>query len=303
MKALVTGAGGFVASHLCEHLLERGHEVKAMTHYGVGNIAHLEGRLEVVRCDIRFPDECMEAAEGVDAVAHLAALIHVDRSRGYPQLFWETNVGGTANMLEAARRHDALFLQMSTCEIIGNIPTGKADESYPFKQPRSPYAASKFAAEAYCHSYHATYGMGRIARCFNITGPRQKTGVKGAVVPTWMDRVLGGEPPLIYGSGLQIRDYTDVRDIARGLVLMLKSDVARGELVHLCSGVERTMKSIAFEVVEACDSSLVPVHVEGRPGELMRSVGDNGKALRFLGWRPQIPFETTLRDMVRARVN
>ena len=270
-----------------------------MVHYGTKNIDHLKGKLEVVRGDIRFPDECMEAAKGVDAVAHLAALIHVDRSRRYPRLFWETNVGGTMNMLEAARRRDTVFLYMSSCEALGNIPQGKADEEYPFKQPQSPYAASKYAAEAYCHAYYATYGFSRIARCFNITGPRQKSGVKGAVVPTWINRVLDGEPPLIYGSGLQIRDYTDVRDVVRGLALMLESD-AKGELIHFCSGRELTIKDIAMKIVEGCNSNLLPIHVDKRLGELLRSVGDNRKALRLLGWRPVIPFEETLRDMIKV---
>ena len=298
MRVLVTGAAGFIASHLCEWLLERGHEVRALVHYGEANIEHLNGIIDVVKGDIRFPDECKEAAKGVEAIAHLAALIHVDRSRRYPQLFWETNVGGTMNMLEAARLNDAAFMQMSTCEIIGNIPTGRADEEYPFKQPRSPYAASKYAAEAYCHAYHATYGLGRIARCFNITGPRQKSGGKGAVVPTWINRVLGGEPPLIYGSGLQTRDYTDVRDIVRGLTLMLESSESKGELIHFCSGLELTIKDVALKIVEKCGSDLSPVHVDGRPGELIRSVGDNKKALRLLGWQPTISFEETLRDMI-----
>lgn len=270
-----------------------------MVHYGTDKIDHLKGRIEIVKCDVRFPDECKEAVDGVEAVAHLAALIHVDRSRTYPRMFWDTNVGGTMNMLEAARKHSLRFLQMSTCEIIGHIPEGKADEEYPFKTPRSPYAASKHSAESYCGAYQATYGMDvRIARCFNITGPRQKIGAKGAVIPTWISRVLAGEPPLIYGSGLQTRDYTDVRDIARGLVLMLESDGAEGELMHLCSGVERTMRGIAVKVIEACDSDLSPIHVEERPGELVRSVGDNRKAVRVLGWKPEISFEDTLRDIV-----
>ncbi len=268
-----------------------------MVHYDTANIDHLKGRIEVVRGDIRFPDECKGVAEGVDAIAHLAALIHVDHSRKYPQIFWKTNVGGTMNMLEAARHEDASFLYMSSCEILGHIPMGKANEEYAFKQPRSPYAASKHAAESYCHAYHATYGVGAIARGFNITGPRQKRGGKGAAIPTWIERVLNGKPPLIYGSGLQIRDYTDVRDIASGLVLILEAN-PKGELFHLCSGVERSMVDIAWKVVKACDSSLEPIHVEGRPGELMRSVGDNSKAKRVLGWTPEIGFEKTLADMV-----
>lgn len=299
MKVLVSGAGGFLGSTLCEELLRRGNEVRAMTHYGTGNIEHLKGSIEVIRGDVRFPDECREAVKGVEAVAHLAALIHVDRSRHYPRLFWETNVLGTMNVLEACRAEDARMIQMSTCEILGNIPHGKADEEYPFKQPRSPYAASKHVAEAYCHAYHATYGLPvTVLRGFNICGPRQKKGGKGAVIPIFADRVLKGLPPQIYGSGEQTRDYTDARDIARGIAEALCKEGLGGELIHLCSGLERSINIVAREVITACESELKPIHVEVRPGELMRSVGDNTKAGRLLGWKPRIPFERSVRDTV-----
>lgn len=274
-----------------------------MVHYGLGNIVHIKDEVEIVRADIRFSGECMEATDGVDAVAHLAALIHVDRSRRYPQLFWETNVGGTMNMLEAARHHDTKFLQMSTCEMIGHIPEGKAEEKYPFKQPRSPYASSKFAAEAYCHSYRSTYDMDlNIARCFNVFGPRQKAGSKGAVISTFVTRALHGEPLLIYGSGEQTRDYTDVRDIARGLSLLLRTNL-RGELIHFCSGVERSIKNIAWIITKSVPNSPDPVHIEGRPGELVRSVGDNTKAARALGWHPEISFGKTIKDVIKYITN
>jgi len=297
MKILVTGAG-FIGSHVCEELLNRGHEVTAMVHYNVDKVKHLEDKIKTVRGDIRFIDECSEAVAGMDAVIHLAALIHVDRSRSYPRMFWETNVLGTMNMLEACREADASFTHMSTCEVLGNILEGKADENYPAKHPRSPYAASKYAAEAYCRAYQLTYDMDiKIARGFNITGPRQKRGAKGAVIPIFMDQTLQEKPIYIYGGGQQTRDYTDARDIARGLAMITEHKGLSGELIHLCNGVDYTINHIAELVLEVCDSNIEPIHVDGRPGELMRSIGDNSKAKNVLGWEPLIPLKQTIRDI------
>lgn len=298
MNVLVTGANGSLGNYLCEELVARGHTVRAMTHYNTHNLARLRDRLEIVKADIRFQDECNEATADCDCIIHLAACIHIDRSRYYPQLFYETNVRGTMNLLEAARRHDCRMVYMSTCEIIGNIPEGKADEEYPFKQPRSPYAASKYAAEAYCHSYHATYDLPvNIVRGFNLCGPRQKIGSKGALIPTFVDLALKGQPPTIYGDGQQIRDYTDVRDIVKGLRLLAES-THQGELFHLCSGIETTVNTIADLIIELTGSNLTPVHGSARPGELLRSVGDNAKAQKLLGWTPEIPLRQTVQDVV-----
>jgi UDP-glucose 4-epimerase len=202
------------------------------------------------------------------------------------------------NILEAARREDAAVVHMSSCEVLGNIPEGKASEDWPVKQPRSPYASSKYAAEAYAYSYKITYGMRiNIARGFNLSGPRQRKGEKGAVIPIFVDKVLHDQPPLIYGDGSQIRDYIDVRDLVRGLRALMDSDLD-GELVHFCSGEPVSVNDLAELVVEASGKNLRPVHVEGRPGELQRSVGDYSKAERMLDWSPTIPLKDTIRDIM-----
>lgn len=300
MRFLVTGAAGLIGSHLCEELLRRGCEVTAMVHYNIDNIAHLKNRIRLVRADIRFIDECLEAVKGVDAVINLAAAINVDRSRSYPRLFWETNVLGVMNVLEACRTEEARLTHMTTCEVLGHIPHGKADENYPVKKPCSPYAASKYAAEAYCHAYISTYDLPvNIIRGFNICGPRQKKGHKGALIPIFVDKVLNGESPRIYGDGKQTRDYTDVRDMVRGIAEAASRTDLQGELIQLCSGVERSVNQIAKDIIHVSGSNLTPIHVESRPGELRRSVGDNSKAKTVLGWTPRIPFKTTIEDIIR----
>lgn len=298
MKVLVTGANGNLGNYLCEELLSRGHDVKAMTHYNTHNLQRLKDKIEIIKSDIRFQDECFEASAGCDLIFHLAACIHVDRSRFHPRLFYETNVGGTMNMLESARKNDARIVHMSTCEILGNILEGKADESFPFKQPRSPYASSKYAAESYCYAYHQTYDMPvNVARGFNLCGPRQKIGAKGALIPIMVNKVLSGESPKIFGDGLQTRDYTDVRDTVKGLALLGESNY-KGELFHFCSGIEISVNHVVETVLRLLDSPLKITHVEARPGELLKSVGDYSKAKKLLGWEPEICFEKMVNDVI-----
>jgi len=300
-KALITGANGSVASYLCEELLEHGVEVRAMTHYGDKNIAHLRDQLEIVKADIRFSDECRDAVRGCDQIYNIAALIHVDHSRRVPELYYETNVRGTMNMLEAARAEGADLLHMSSCECLGDTSmVSKADETHPYRYPMSPYAASKAASEGYCFAWNYTYDMGvNVARGFNLTGPRQRKGEKGAVIPIFVDRVLRGVAPRIYGDGLQVRDYIDVRDLVRGLRLYMDSGL-RGELIHFCSGIPTTIKDLALLIIEMAGVDMVPEYVEARPGELRYSLGDNLKAREMLGWAPSISLRDTIRDQINT---
>jgi len=299
MRALVTGANGNIGSYLCEELLRCGYDVRAMTHYGDNNIAHLKDKLEIVRADIRYADEARDAVRGCKQIYNLAALIHVDHSRRVPELYYEANVRGTMNMLEAARAEGADFLQMSSCEIIGDTSeVEKADESYMGREPRSPYAASKMAAESYCWSWLHTYNTRvNVARGFNLTGPRQRRGEKGAVIPIFVDKVMRGQPPRIYGDGRQVRDYIDVRDLVQGLRMFMGSNL-RGELIHFCSGEPTSIKCLVEMVIGEAGADLEPEYVEARPGELRWSVGCNDKARRVLNWAPETPLRQTIRDLI-----
>ena len=284
---------------MCEELLNRGHTVRAMVHYNTDNIDRLKDKLEIRKGDVRFIDECYEATKNCDAVIHLAACINVDRSRFHPRLFYETNVGGTMNILEASRKYDCKTILMSTCEILGNIPLGKANEDYPFKQPRSPYASSKYAAEAYCFAYHQTYGLQvNIARGFNLCGPRQKVGYKGALIPIFVHKFLNNESPVIFGDGKQSRDYTDVRDNVKGLANIIESKY-KCELFHVCSAKETSITEIALMIKELTNSNKEILYGKSRPGEIQRSVGDNTKIKKYLGWEPEISLQKTIQDVIR----
>jgi UDP-glucose 4-epimerase len=298
MRILVTGANGNLGNYLCEELLSRGHSVRAMTHYNSHNLTRLKKDLEIVKADIRFADECFESSKDCDSIIHLAACINVDRSRFHPRLFYETNVQGTMNMLEASRINDCTMVYMSTCEVLGNIPIGKASEEYSFKQPCSPYASSKYAAESYCYAYYSTYGLQvNVARGFNLCGPRQKRGSKGAVIPIFVNQILSGNPPIIFGDGKQTRDYVDVRDNVKGLSLLAESNF-KGELFHLCSGKETSVNEISSTIIGQLGSKLKPIYRDARPGELRRSVGDNAKIKSLLDWEPTISFDSMVSDVI-----
>lgn len=259
--------------------------------------------VELIKGNICDLDICKKAVDGCEIVSHLAALISVDHSIKQPRPFWEVNVGGTFNMLEAAASAEIdRFHYMSSCEIYGNIPAPtNADENYPICIPRSPYAASKYAAESYCQAYHATYGFPVvIIRPFNVFGPRQNPGARGAVIAKFITGVINGEPPLIFGDGKQSRDWTFVGNIVEGVFRALVSKKSIGETINLCNGIGRSVKEVAFKIIDLCGKKgkVDAKYIQARPGELFRSVGDYSKAKKILNWQPKIGFEEGLKRTI-----
>jgi dTDP-glucose 4,6-dehydratase len=303
MKILITGGCGFIGSHLVEKVLSAGYDVRV---FGLvcplENVEHLvkENRIEFVRGDVTDPAVCTKVVKGCDVVSHLAALTSVDQTLYDPKPFWEVNVKGTFNLLDAAREEGIeRFHLHSTCQMLGDIEFPyKADENWPIHMPMSPYAVSKFSSEAYCRSYYLTYDNPIvITRGFNVFGPRQKAGRLGAVIPNFFATVLNNKPPVITGQGEQSRDYTYVEDIAEGIFRCLTSDKVIGETINLCSGIDQKVRDIAHMIIDCCGKSneLKPQYVSPKPGEIMRSVGDNSKAKKLLNWEPKVTFEDGIR--------
>jgi dTDP-glucose 4,6-dehydratase len=303
MKILISGGCGFIGSHLVEKVLSTGYDVRV---FGLTcpleNVKHLvkENKIEFVRGDITDPAVCRKVVRGCDVISHLAALASVDQSIHDPKPFWEVNVKGTFNLLYAAREERVQRFHLhSTCQMLGHIKSPhKADENWPVYMPMSPYAASKLAAEAYCRSYYLTYDYPIvITRGFNVFGPRQKAGRVGAVIPNIFARVLNDKPPVITGEGEQSRDYTYVEDIAEGISRCLTSDKVVGGTINLCSGIGQKVRDIAHMIIDCCAKSneLKPQYVSPKPGEIMRSVGDNSKAKKLLNWEPKVTFEDGIR--------
>jgi UDP-glucose 4-epimerase len=219
MRMMITGGAGFIGSHLCDKYVKDGHTVLCLDNFINGNLMNIRHLLsyrnfKLINGDIRDFDLLEKITRDVDAIIHLAAQIHVDRSIIEPRLTYETNVLGTQNILEVSRMCDVRkVIHASTSEVYGSAQYSPMDEKHPLSAPH-PYGASKIAADRMCHAYVQTYGMNIcIMRPFNIYGPRQKDSGYGGAISLFTKRVLSNLPPIIYGDGQQTRDYTYVEDI------------------------------------------------------------------------------------------
>ena len=293
VKILLTGGSGFLGSHIVEPLLDLGQEVVVFDRICPGKIEHRLEEIEFVHGDVKCFEDCVRAVRDVNAVIHLAALINVDHSIKDPLEFYEVNTRGTMNLLEAARHEPVLdrFVYMSTAEVYGtsDAPLKETD----LCDARSPYAASKFAAERYCLSYYYTYGLPEttIIRGFNIYGPRQAYGPKGAVIAIFTNLALMEKSLMIYGDGTQSRDYIYVEDVASGVIKAMLTRGLGGEIINLASGKTVSINQIAELVLRRVGSTGLIEHTEARPGEVHKNCGDPSKAERILGWKPIVDFD------------
>lgn len=307
-RALVTGAGGFIGSHLVERLLDDGWRVRALVHYHsspewgwLEPLRHLapEG-LEVVRGDITDPVQMRELAAGQEVVFHLAALISVAYSLRAPRAVFGTNILGTANMAEAARDQGVRRLVlMSSSEVYGSALRVPMDESHPL-QAQSPYAASKIGAEKVVESYVRAFGLSAVTvRAFNTYGPRQSTR---AIVPTIITQALQRRT-LELGALHPVRDLNYVEDTVGGLVAAGGAgEHASGATVNLGRGEGVSIGELVELVGEVLGTSLEvrtdPERVRPPSSEVDRLVCDNGRARDLLGWRPAVTLRQGLERTV-----
>jgi UDP-glucose 4-epimerase len=231
----------------------------------------------------------------LDAIIHLAAQIHVDKSIVNPKETFKINVDGTLKVLEFARMNDIKkILYASTCEIYGSAQYVPMDENHPLSA-KHPYGVSKIAADRLCYTYNETYDLGiDIIRCFNVFGPKQKDTGYGGVIAIFIKRVLQNKPAIIYGSGMQTRDFIFIEDAidAYDKVLTAKGNPARNGL-NFGSGKEISVNKIAEVITknEAVDKDLKAIHVDPRPIEVQKVMADISKANKLLGFKPKIDFE------------
>jgi len=301
MKALVTGAGGFIASHLVEHLLGEGYDVRALAHYrGDGSIGHLDSDCEVVRGDIRDGDRLKRMTHDVDVIFNLAALISIPHSYASPSEYMSINAGGCLNALNASRRNGCRLVQMSASDVYGTARYVPMDETHPV-QTQSPYAASKAAADALCRSFHASFDDCDvvIARPFNVCGPRQSVR---AVIPQLILQQLrapGSRPVL--GTLTATRDFTYVTDTVRGLRMLAECRKARGLEVNIGSERDIPMGGLATLVQcvmygAASDPVLDESWARPERSEVQRLLSDSSLMNALTGWSPEVP----LREAIAA---
>jgi len=303
MKILITGGAGFIGSHLCDKYTRDKHVVLCLDNFLSGNLMNVKHLLDyknfkLLKGDIRDPVLLDNLMRDADAVFHLAAQAHVDRSYIEPTLTYGINVTGTQNVLEAARIHDPKRVVFaSSSEVYGSALYVPIDEKHPLNAP-PPYGASKIAADRMCHAYVQTYGMDiSVLRSFNTFGPRQKDLGYGGVISIFTRRVLSNMPPVIYGDGQQTRDYTYIDDTVRAYDMVLNHDQQIREPTNFGSGVAVSVIDLANKVIELCGKKgmVEPAHVEPRIGEVERLIADSTRAKNLLGWEPKHSLEQGLR--------
>jgi UDP-glucose 4-epimerase len=307
MKILITGGAGFIGSHLCDKYTKEGHTVVCLDNFMSGNLTNVRHLLDyrnfkLIKGDIRDFDLLEKIMRDVDVVFHLAAQIHVDMSYIEPKLTYDVNVMGTQNILEVARIYDAKrVIYASTSEVYGSALYAPIDEDHPLNAPH-PYGASKIAADRMCYAYIQTYGMDiSILRLFNIFGPRQRDIGYGGVISIFTRRVLSNLPPIIYGDGMQTRDYTYVKDAVRAYDLVLNHNKPITEPINFGTGKEVSIKDLANKIIDLCGKSaeIKPVPIEPRIGEVKRLIADATKAKKLLEWEPKYSLEEGLKDFIQ----
>ena len=299
-RCVVTGGAGFIGSHVTDELVRRGASVLVVDDLSVGKEANLAdalatGRAKFERRDVRDFESMRGALHGADTVFHIAVLC-LRLSLKDPSVVHDVNATGTLNVLRAAEEsHVRRFVYCSSSEVYG---TAVHDE-HPMTEedpllPTTPYGASKAAGELYALSFHTSYGLPTtIVRPFNTYGPRSHAnGPYGEVIPRFVARVLAGERPVIFGDGLQTRDFTYVDDTARGIVRASEVDSTVGTAVNIARGVEISIKELARRVAAACGrSDLEPLLEEARPADVRRHHAATGKAEKLMGYRARIDLE------------
>lgn len=296
-RVLVTGADGFIGSHLVEALVRRGCNVRAFVFYNSfgswGWLDHVDAEvrasLDVFAGDIRDPYGVQTAMKGCDAVVHLAALIAIPYSYHSPDSYVDTNIKGTLNVLQAARQLELQrVVHTSTSEVYGTARFVPITEEHPL-QGQSPYSATKIAADQLALSFHASFGTPvTVVRPFNTYGPRQSAR---AVIPTIITQVANGIRRLQLGATHPTRDFSFVSDTVAGFQAALECDAAVGEVVNLGSGFEvsigETAAMIAAEMGADIEIAADASRLRPRASEVERLHADASKAARLLGWRAQ----------------
>ncbi|MFC1909482.1 dTDP-glucose 4,6-dehydratase [Chloroflexota bacterium] len=307
MKILITGGAGFIGSHLCDKYTKEGHTVLCLDNFMSGNLTNVRHLLDyrnfkLIKGDVRDFALLEKIMRDIDVVFHLAAQIHVDKSYIEPQLTYEVNVMGTQNILETARLYDAKrIIYASTSEVYGSAQYFPIDENHPLSAPH-PYGASKIAADRMCYAYTQTYGMNiSIIRLFNIFGPRQRDIGYGGVISIFTRRIFKNMAPIIYGDGLQTRDYTYVEDAVRAYDAVLNHSEPIMEPINIGGGREESILDLANMLIALSGRKdiIKPVHTEPRIGEVKRLIANAGKAKDILGWEPQCSLEEGLKNFVQ----
>jgi nucleoside-diphosphate-sugar epimerase len=305
---LVTGGAGFIGSHIVDALIQRGDRARVLDNFSTGkrtNLQHLSD-VEIIEGDIRDAGAVRRAMSDIDFVIHQAALVSVPQSITDPVTTHAVNVNGTLNVLSAAREFRIKRVVLaSSCAVYGDnndLPLRETSVT----NPLSPYAASKLIGEVYCQTFYRSYGLPTVClRYFNVYGPRQDpNGDYAAVIPKFAQRLAQGQPPIIYGDGMQTRDFVYVADIVRANLLVCERERAAGEVFNVASGRGVSLLDLTAAFDNLCHTRCAPQFEAARAGDIKHSRGDNTKGAALLGFQPLVSLadglQQTLNDSVPA---
>ena len=308
MKVLVTGADGFIGSHLVEQLLDDGYNVRAFVYYNSFNswgwLDTLDknklSKIEIFLGDIRDPNGVKEAMKGIDIVFHLAALIAIPFSYHSPDSYVDTNIKGTLNVLQASRDlKTKRILITSTSEVYGTAKYVPIDENHPY-QGQSPYSATKIGADRLTESFYRSFNLPiTIVRPFNTYGPRQSLR---AVIPTIITQLLNGETEIKLGALTPTRDFNYVKDTVKGFIEIAKSENTIGEEINIATCSEISIEEVALEIINQINPKAKIVCDEERlrpdKSEVNRLLGCNKKIKKLTNWSPEYSFKEGVKETI-----
>ncbi len=296
---LVTGGAGFVGSHVTAALVERGDRVRVLDNLSTGskaNLAHLAGKFDWIEADLVDRQAVARALEGVDCVYHQAALASVPRSVDDPMATHQSCATGTVTLLDEARRAGVRrVVYAGSSSAYGDQPfSSKREIDLP--APLSPYAAAKLAGEFYCQAFGACYGLETVCiRYFNVFGPRQDPDSPySAVIPLFVSAMLVGKSPVVYGDGLQSRDFTYIDNVVRGNLLAGDAAAAAGRTINVACGRQTNLLELIDAINDLLGTRIAPVFDAPRPGDVRESLADVSLARELLGYEPTVDLQEGL---------